>query len=42
MKGLGRATPSLNKVDESLLAKWGICINELASTVSEYEFEENE
>ena len=42
MKDLGRAAPSLNKVDESSLAKWGLCIHELASFVSEYEFEENE
>ena len=42
MKALGQATPSLNKVDESSLAKWVLCIHELASIVSEYEFQENE
>ena len=41
IKGMGGATSSLNKVDESSLARWGLCIHELASTVSEYEFEEN-
>ena len=39
MKGMGRATSSLNKVDKSSLARWGLCIHELASIVSEYEFE---
>ena len=34
MKGLGWVTPSLNKVDESSLAKWGLCIHELASVLS--------
>ena len=41
IKGMGGATSSLNKVDESSLARWGLCIHELASTVSEYEFEEH-
>ena len=41
MKGMGGATSSLNKVDESSLARWGLCIHELASIVCEYEFEEN-
>ena len=41
MKGMGGATSSLNKVDESSLARWGLCIHELASVVSEHEFEEN-
>ena len=41
MKGMGGATSSLNKVDESSLARWGLSIHELASIVSEYEFEEN-
>ena len=27
MKGMGGATPSLNKVDESSLARWGLCIH---------------
>ena len=40
MKALGQAAPSLNKVDESSLAKWVLCIHELASVVSEYEFQE--
>ena len=40
MKNMGGAKSSLNKVDESLLARWGLCIHELTSTVSEYEFEE--
>ena len=43
MKSMGGAKSSLNKVnkvDESLLARWGLCIHELTSTVSEYEFEE--
>ena len=42
MKVMVGATSSLNKVDESSLARWGICIHELASIVSEYEFEEND
>ena len=42
MKGMGGATPSLNKVDESSLGRWGLCIHELASIVNEYEFEEND
>ena len=42
MKGVGEATSSLNKADESALARWGLCILELASIVSEYEFEEND
>ena len=42
MKGMGGATPSLNKVDESSLGRWGLCIHELASIVNEYEFEERE
>ena len=41
MKAIGEATSSLNKVDESSLARWGLCIHELASIASEYEFEEN-
>ena len=40
IKNMGGAKSSLNKVDESLLARWGLCIHELTSTVSEYEFEE--
>ena len=27
IKGMGGATPSLNKVDESSLARWGLCIH---------------
>ena len=42
MKGVSGATSSLNKVDESSLARWGLCIHGLASVVSEYEFEEND
>ena len=42
MKGMGGATPTLNKVDESSLARWGLSIHELASIVTEYEFEEND
>ena len=42
MKGMGGATSSLDKVDESSLARWGLCIHELASIVSRYEFEEND
>ena len=42
MKGMGGATSSLNKVDESSLARWGLCIHELASIVNEYEFEVND
>ena len=38
MKDMGGATSSLHKVDEWLLARWG----QLASIVSEYEFEEND
>ena len=41
MKGMGGATSSLNKADESSLARWGLCVHELASIVSEYEFEVN-
>ena len=41
MKGVGGAT-SLDKVDESLLARWDLCIHELASIVGEYKFEEND
>ena len=36
------ATSPLNKADESSLARWGLCMHELASLVSEYEFEEND
>ena len=39
---MGRATWSLNKVDESSLARWGLCIHELASIIDEYESEEND
>ena len=42
IKGIGRATSSLNKVDESSLARWGLCIHELASIVNEYEFQESD
>ena len=42
MKGMGGATSSLNKVAESSVARWGLCINELTSIVTEYEFEVNE
>ena len=31
----------MNKIDESSLARWGLCIHELTSTVSEYEIVEN-
>lgn len=41
MKSMGWATSSLNKIDESSLARWGLCIHELTSTVSEYEIVEN-
>ena len=41
MKGMGGATPSLNKADESSLVRCGLCIHKLASIVSEYQFEEN-
>ena len=41
MKDMGGATSSLNKADESSLARWGLCIHELASIASEYKFEEN-
>ena len=27
MKGMGGATPTLNKVDESSLARWSLCIH---------------
>ena len=27
MKGMGGATPALNKVDESSLARWSLCIH---------------
>ena len=42
MKGMGGATSSVNKFDESSLLSWGLCIHELASVISEYEFEEND
>ena len=42
MKGKGGATSSMNKTDESSLARWGLCIHELAPVVNEYEFEEND
>ena len=42
MKGMGGATSSVNKFDESSLLSWGFCIHELASVISEYEFEEND
>ena len=37
MKDMGGATSSMNKVDESLLARCGLCIYELTSIVSEYD-----
>ena len=37
MKHMGGATSSMNKVDESLLARCGLCIYELTSIVSEYD-----
>ena len=42
MKGMGGATSSMNKVYESSLARQGLCIHELSSIVTEYEFEEND
>ena len=42
MKSMGGATSSLNKVDESSLARWGLCIHGLVTVVSEYQFEEND
>ena len=42
MEAMGGGISSLNKVDESSLARWGLCIHELASIVNEYEFEEND
>ena len=42
IKGMGGATSSLDKVDQSSLARWGLCIHEWASIVSEYKFEEND
>ena len=42
MKGIGGATPSLNKVDESSLARWGLCIHELASIINEYESDDTD
>ena len=41
IKGMRGATLSLNKFDESSLARWGLCIDELASIVGDYEFEGN-
>ena len=35
MKGMSGATSSLNKVDESSLARWTLWIHKLASIVSE-------
>ena len=37
MKGMGGATLLFNQVDESSLARWGLCVNELASIINEYE-----
>ena len=42
MKGMGGVSSSLNKVDESSMARWGLCIHELASIVNDYEFEETD
>ena len=42
MKDMGGATSSMNKVDESSLARCGLCIYELTSIVSEYEFHKND
>ena len=42
MKGMRGATSSLNKADESSLARWCLCIHELTSIVNEYQFEEND
>ena len=42
MKGMGGVTSSVNKEDESSLARWGLCIHELASIIEEYEHEETE
>ena len=39
---MGGGTSSLNKVDESSLARWWVCIHELASIVNRYQFEEND
>ena len=40
MKGMDEVTSLLNKVDESSVSRWSVCIHELASIVSEPEFEE--
>ena len=37
MKGMGGVSSSLNKVDESSIARWGLCIHKLASIVNESE-----
>ena len=42
MKGMGGATSSVNKVDESSLTRWALCIHELTSIFNEYEFQEND
>ena len=41
MKDMGGVTSSLNKADESSLARWGLFIHKLTSIVNEYDFEEN-
>ena len=41
VKDMSGATLSLNKADKSSWARWAVFIHELASIVSEYEFEEN-
>ena len=42
MKGMGGVTSSVNREDDSSLARWGLCIHEMASIIDEYEEEENE
>ena len=42
MKGMGGITSSLNKVDESSLGGWRLCIHEVAFIVNVCEFEEND
>ena len=37
IKGMGRATLVLNKDDESGLAQWELCLNELLLVISECE-----
>ena len=40
MKGMGGVSSLLTREDESAVAKWGLCVHELASIVQDFEFDE--